>query len=133
MNIFTPEELAEIAAADAEIEREFKLTHQELVESEARDKAALKDKSYMERRRAQSKAYYWKNREKRLAYQKKYRAAHIEEARAYHRAYYAAHRQEACAYRAAYEKAHADKRREWQRIYRERRKQRKQDHKGGSE
>ena len=125
--LFSPEELAEMAAADAEIEQTFQMTLEERVASEKRDEAALANVSAAERRRAAGREYYKKNREKLLAYQRAYRAAHAEQVRAYHRAYYAAHREEACAYRAAYEKAHAEQRKEWNRIYRERKKQREME------
>lgn len=42
--MFTPEELAEIAAADAEIEASFSLTCQDIRESKQRDKQALFDR-----------------------------------------------------------------------------------------
>ena len=63
---FTPEELAEMARADAEIEREFILTAEEAAESRELDRAAL-----MERKDKQAKAvaeyqrrYYEANKEK---------------------------------------------------------------------
>ena len=42
--MFTPEELAEIAAADAEIEASFALTCQDIRESNQRDRRALFDR-----------------------------------------------------------------------------------------
>lgn len=63
---FTPEELAEMARADAEIEREFILTAEEAAESRELDRAAK-----MERKDKKAKAlaeykrrYYEANREK---------------------------------------------------------------------
>ena len=58
--MFTPEELAEIAAADAEIERTFNLTAKDIQESKQWDREALNDrkdwKAQMEMR--QRKKYY---------------------------------------------------------------------------
>lgn len=58
--MFTPEELAEIAAADAEIERTFILTAKDIRESKQWDREALNDrkdwKAQMEMR--QRKKYY---------------------------------------------------------------------------
>lgn len=74
---FTPEELAEMARADAEIEREFILTDEEAAESRALDRAAL-----MARKDKQAKAvaeyqrrYYEANKEALAEYQRRYREA----------------------------------------------------------
>ena len=61
----TPEELAEMARADAEIEREFILTAEEAAESRELDRAAL-----MERKDKQAKAV--------AEYQRRYREANKE-------------------------------------------------------
>ena len=106
--MFTPEELAEMAAADAEIEAEFRLTQEDLDRSRELDreakfralpmekqKVAAQRKAYREANRekvaAQQKAYYEANREKVAAQRKAYREANREQlrerARNYMRAY----------------------------------------------
>lgn len=64
--MFTPEELAEMAAADAEIEKEFRLTQEDLDRSrkldlEAKFQALPEEKQKVA---AQQKAYREANREK---------------------------------------------------------------------
>ena len=96
--MFTPEELAEMAAADAEIDTEFRLTQEDLERSRELDreakfralpmekqKVAAQQKAYREANRekvaAQQKAYYEANREKVAAQQKAYREANREKLR----------------------------------------------------
>ena len=64
--MFTPEELAEMAAADAEIEAEFRLTQEDLDRSRELDREAKFRALPMEKQKvaAQQKAYYEANREK---------------------------------------------------------------------
>lgn len=98
-SLFTPEELAKLAAADAEIDASFSLTNEDIRRSREADKAAMLDRlppekrkaaarhrAYYERHReeiaAKARAYYEKNREKKLAYQRAYDAAHREEIKA---------------------------------------------------
>jgi hypothetical protein len=63
--MFTPEELAEIAAADAEIEAEFRLTQEDLDRSRELDREAKFRALPMEKQKvaAQQKAYREANRE----------------------------------------------------------------------
>ena len=92
---FTPEELAEMARADAEIEREFILTDEEAAESRELDRAALmarKDKqakALAERQRRYYEAnkeavaerqrrYYEANKGAVAEYQRRYREANKE-------------------------------------------------------
>ena len=87
--LFTPEELAELAAFDAEID-ESDITQNEIVESRARDREAKlcemskKDRKIAEAQRAYreanrekiaeaKRAYYEENREKWNAYMREYR------------------------------------------------------------
>ena len=96
--MFTPEELAEMEAADAEIEAEFRLTQEDLDRSRELDleakfqalpaekqKLAKYQKAYREANRekvaAQQKAYREANREKVAAQQKAYREANREKLR----------------------------------------------------
>lgn len=64
--MFTPEELAEIAAYDAEIDMEFVIKPEEIAESRLRDReAALSEKSCKEKKvAAYQREYYAANREK---------------------------------------------------------------------
>ena len=90
---WTPEELAEMAAADAEIEAEFELTEEEARASDERDAAALQGSreardrqrqrryylAHREERRAKRRAYYWSHREEiSLAQKKRYREKKLE-------------------------------------------------------
>ena len=63
--MFTPEELAEIAAADAEIEAKFRLTQEDLDRSRELDREAKFRALPMEKQKvaAQRKAYREANRE----------------------------------------------------------------------
>lgn len=77
---FTAAELAEMAAADAEIEASFRWTNEELALSRELDaEAVLSAKDGRARKlAAQQKAYYEANREKVAEYQKAYREANRE-------------------------------------------------------
>ena len=92
---FTPEELAAMAAADREIEEEFRLTREEWDAAKARDRSSRYDnldekgrkiaeaqKAYYEANREKiaeaKKAYYEANREKIAEAQKAYREANRE-------------------------------------------------------
>ena len=71
---FTEEELAEMAAADAEIEASFQLTNDDLVMSREFDRMAVLDSMDNQKRKvaAQKKAWYEANREKYNAYMREY-------------------------------------------------------------
>lgn len=86
---FTEEELAEMAAADAEIEASFQLTNDDLVMSREFDRMAVLDSMDNQKRKvaAQKKAWYEANREKVAAQQKAYREANREKYNAYMREY----------------------------------------------
>ena len=77
---FTAAELAEMAAADAEIEASFQWTNEELALSRELDaEAVLSAKDGQARKRAaQQKAYYEANRERVAASQKAYYEANRE-------------------------------------------------------
>ena len=81
--MFTPEELAEMAAADAEIEAEFRLTQEERDRSRELDREAKFRALPMGKQKAAEyqKAYYEANREKVAAQQKAYREANREQLR----------------------------------------------------
>lgn len=90
-SLFTPEELAELAAADAEIEATYRLTNEDIRMSREADKAAMFDRIPPEKKRI-------------AAYQRAYREANREEIAAKKRAYYEANREEIAAYQRAYRK-----------------------------
>ena len=87
--LFTPEELAEMAVADAEIEENFSLTNEDLKRSRALDKEAVhsqkdnRGKKIAENQRAYREA----NREKIAENQRAYREANREKINAYMREY----------------------------------------------
>lgn len=93
---FTPEELAEMAAADAEIEASFRLEPDDLIRSARFDRLARFDALPPEKRKvaAQKKAYREANREKVAAQQKAYREANREKYNAYRREYMRKRREE---------------------------------------
>lgn len=86
---FTAAELAEIAAADAEIEASFRLEQADLDLSLELDRLSRFEALPPEKQRiaGKKKAYYEANREKVAAYQKAYREANRERYNAYMREY----------------------------------------------
>ena len=124
-SLFTPEELAELAAADAEIDASFRLTNEDIKRSREADKAAMfdrlppekkkiaaKQRAYREANReeiaAKARAYYEANREEIAAKQRAYYEKNREKKLAYQRAYDAAHREEIAARQLAYREANRD-------------------------
>lgn len=95
---FTPEELAEMAAADAEIEASFRLEQEDLDRALAFDRLAHFEGLPPEKRKlaAQKRAYREANREKVAAYQRAYREANREKYNAYMREYRRRKKEEAC-------------------------------------
>ena len=93
---FTPEELAEMAAADAEIEASFRLEPDDLIRSARFDRLARFDALPPEKRKvaAQQKAYREANREKVAAQQKAWYEANREKYNAYMREYMRKRREE---------------------------------------
>jgi hypothetical protein len=118
--MFTPEELAEMAAADAEIENE-PLTMEEIRESRARDRAAIdarRDKKGKKIADAQ-RAYYEANREKIADAQRAYYEANREKIADAQRAYREANREKIADAQRAYREANREKIADAQRAYRE--------------
>ena len=78
---FTPEELAEMAEADAEIEASFRLEPDDLIRSARFDRLARFEALPPEKRKvaAQQKAWYEANREKYNAYMREYMRKRREE------------------------------------------------------
>ena len=86
--LFTPEELAELADADAEIDA-APLTLEDYRETDGRDRSVRMERKGPKGRKvaAQQKAWYEANREKVAAQQKAYREANREKYNAYMREY----------------------------------------------
>ena len=101
---FSPEELAEMAAADAEIEKNFRLTQEDIDRSRAMDREAHFESLSFEKRKlaAQQKAYREANREKVAAQQKAYREANREKVAAQQKAYREANREKYNLYMREY-------------------------------
>ena len=103
--IFTPEELAELAAFDAEID-ESDITQNEIDASRERDReAVLAGMSKRNRKIAENKrAYREANREKIAEYQRAYYEANREKIAENQRAYREANREKWNAYQREYKK-----------------------------
>ena len=93
--LFTPEELAELAAYDARVEAE-PLTNEEIAESRERDRMAIDAERDVKGRKVaeQQRAYYQANREKVAEQQRAYRQANREKVAEQKRAYRARKKQE---------------------------------------
>ena len=104
MTLFTPEELEELRKADAELDKQFVQTQEEINESRKRDKAFLLDRLDRKSKKiAENKrAYYEANREK-IAENK--------------RAYYEANREKIAENQRAYREANREKYNEYMRNY----------------
>lgn len=135
---WSPEELAEMAAADAEIEATFRLTNEDLALCARLDKAARAERLDSRRRKesdrqkawyaanrakvlAKQKAYKEANREKIAAQQKVYRAANREKISDLQKAWYQANRERVLAKQKEYQEANRERIAEYQRAYRRRR------------
>ena len=100
---FTPEELAAMAAADAEIEAEFFLTNEEAAASSARDREARylamdkRGQAVAERQRR----YYEANKQAVAEYQRRYYEANKEALAERQRRYYEANKEKWKQYAAA--------------------------------
>ena len=135
---WTEEELAEMAAADAEIDCEFQMTWEEWTESQERDaQAELEDlddrgrrrkerlrKNYREKaeeKRRYARDYREKHKDARRAYDREYKRAHAEEGRAYMRAWRESRKEELAAYNREYRLKNLDRLREADRERKRRR------------
>lgn len=104
---FTPEELAAMRAADAEIDAGFSgLTPAEREAAAARDAAAraeIRDDKHQQRRE-QARRFYEEHRDECKARSRAWYHANKELCRQRRREYYLAHKEEALAYNRAYYK-----------------------------
>ena len=101
--LFTPDELAELSAADAEIDA-APLTLEDYRETDGRDRSVLMERKGPKGRKvaAQQKAYREANREKVAAQQKAYREANREKVAAQQKAYREANREKYNTYMREY-------------------------------
>ena len=106
-SVFTTEELAAMAAADAEIEAEFALTQEDLVRARQMDReSVLAGMDHKRRHVAQrQKAYREANREKVAQQQKAYREANREKVAQRQKAWYEANREKVAQQQKAYREA----------------------------
>ena len=90
MSLFTAAELEELRRADAEIDKEYALTPQEIKASRKLDREAELERMDPQKRRvaAQKAAYYEANKERIAAQQAAYYEANKERIAAYQAAYY---------------------------------------------
>ena len=102
--VFSASELAEMAAADAEIEASFRLEQDDLDRSLALDRLAHFESLPPEKRKvaAQKKAYREANREKVAAQKKAWYEANREKVAAQQKAYYEANREKLRSYAREY-------------------------------
>ena len=104
MALFTPEELEELRKADAELDKQFVQTQEEINESRKRDKAFLLDR--LDRK------------SKKIAENKRaYREANREKIAENQRAYYEANREKIAENQRAYREANREKYNEYMRNY----------------
>ena len=118
---FTAAELEEMRRADEEIEREFRVTPEDLRRSREQDRQAELDALPTAERikREYRRAYYAANRDKVLEYRRAYYEANREKVLEYQRAYYEANREKVLEGQRAYREANREKVLEGQRAYRE--------------
>ena len=104
MPLFTKEELAELAAADEEIEREFRLTNDDLKNSRELDRKSKLERMDPKKRKIaeNQRAYYEANREKIAENQRAYYEANREKIAENQRAYYEANREKYNKYMREY-------------------------------
>ena len=127
--MFTPEDLAEMAADDAEIEATFELTSDELKLSANLDRLAIKEsrmqqcKSCEKRKRSKEEiaacrhAYYLAHKEEYAARCKKWAKENRERKRELNRGQYQRNREKYIAYQKKYNQEHAEKVREYKRNW----------------
>ena len=113
-SMFTPEELAELAAFDAEIDASD-LDAQDYRDCAQRDKeAVMAEKSADHRKRAKQIAAYQReyreaNKDQIAAYQREYREANKDQIAAKKREYYEANKDQIAAYQREYYEANPQK------------------------
>ncbi|MBO5340514.1 MAG: hypothetical protein J6A62_05910, partial [Oscillospiraceae bacterium] len=108
---FTPEELAEMARADAEIEESFCISNEDIAFSRAMDREAVLDGMDAQRRKiAESKRQYRAaNKDKIAESQRQYRAANKDKIAESQRQYRAANKDKIAESQRQYYAANKDK------------------------
>ena len=108
--MLTERKLAEIAAADAEIERDFRITQEEILASRERDKKAKLANADNQELRAKEyqRAYYEAKKDAIKAYQRAYRGANKDAIKERNRAYREANKDAIKEYQRAYYEANKD-------------------------
>lgn len=116
----TAEELRAMRLADEEIERNFRLTAEDIARARETDRVALFERkdAAAQRAVAQQKVYRATNREKVAARKRAYYEAHREEEAARRKAYYEAHREEEAARKKVYYATHRGRIAAQQKAYR---------------
>lgn len=137
MRGFTAEELAEMAAADAEIEAEFCLTNAERRLSAELDRAAAADeradykRAYYRANKthiaAQRREYYRANKPRILAKSRTYQQAHKESVARQKHEWYVANKERILKKHREYQQANQEHIAERQREYRRKRKEQRQN------
>ena len=129
VDIFTLDELAEMAVADAEIEASFEITSDELNFSEKLDRLALgelvpckKTNRDPEKVKRYRQAYYERNRESICEKNRNYWNTHKAQMKAYKRAYYLAHKEEFLERSRKSARKNKEKRKAYNREYYRRKK-----------
>ncbi len=117
--LFSPEELAEMTAADAEIEKTFRLTLEDMRLSERLEKSVEFDRLPPEKkaRVIAARKYRDKHRAELAEKQRAYNAAYPEKVAARNRAYRESHREEIAAKQRAYREANREEIAAKQRAY----------------
>ena len=121
--LFTPEEPAELAAFDAEID-ESNITADDIKESRKRDRQAVLGEMDNQKRKCadRHRAYREANREKIAENKRAYYEANREKIAKKNRAYYEANREKIAENKRAYYEANREKWNAYQREYRKRRR-----------
>lgn len=120
--MFTPAELAELAAADAEIDSSFELSEDEAAASRMRDYMAQGLTPSQIKERERQHRYYEKNRERKLQSMRDYRQSHKEEIAACKKRWYQENKERIQAQHREYFQRNKAARAAYQRSYRERKK-----------
>ena len=116
---FTAEELAEMRRADEEIEREFRLTRDDLIREREMAREIRLERMPPEKRRIAEyqRAYYEANRDSIAEYQRAYYEANRDSIAEKKRAYYEANRDSIAEKQRAYREANREKYNAYMRKY----------------
>lgn len=118
--MFTHQELAAIAAADAEIERTFRMEPSDLARSAAMDREVRVEALPPDKRREaeQRRTYYRTHQQQAIARSKAYYQSNKDRVAAYMRAYYQRNRDKILSQQRARREAHPELKKSSQEYYR---------------